>query len=79
MFGWGYRGLEWNKMIFKVLVKYSKTLLPSNEASKLIYCSKNCIRIRELDVFHFFLFLSMFVLVYPYCTNFFQKVLTNMD
>ena len=33
-----------------------------HEASKLSYYVKNYIRIRELDVFHFFLFLSIFAL-----------------
>ena len=66
MFGWGM-GLGMEKMILKVLVDYRKALLPFNEASKLIYCAKNYIRIRELDVFHFFfLFLSMFINVCPF-------------
>ena len=61
------------------------TRLPSNDASKLIYCAKNYIRIGELAVFHFFYFcpclpiFSIFVHVCPYCTNFFQKVWPNME
>ena len=51
------------KMTLKVLVDYSKALLPSNKASKLIYCSKNYIRIRELDAFHFQLFLCLSMLL----------------
>ena len=47
MFGLQYNGLGWKKRIFEVLVDYSKGLLPSNEASKLIYSAKNYIRISD--------------------------------
>ena len=66
---------EKNNLV-KVLVDYSKALLPFNEASKFIYCAKNYIRIRELYVFHFFLFLSMLVHVCPFFSIFIHIVLT---
>ena len=50
-------------MILKVFVDYiySKGLLPSIKGSS--YCVKNNIRIRELDIIHFF---SIFVHVCPF-------------
>ena len=68
MFDWGYKGLEWKKMILnKVLVDYSQALLPSNEASKLIYYSKNYIRIRELDLSTFFYFRPCLPTFFHFC------------
>ena len=51
----------------KVLVGYSKALLPSNEASKLIYCAKKYIGIRELAVSTFFYVCPCLPIFVPGC------------